>query len=67
MIRRVRRYELARKLIVSPNTISSWRSRYSDFPQPIGRFYDLDAVLKWKREHDRKESASGKSIPRASA
>lgn len=59
---RVRRYELAQRLIVSPNTISSWRFRYADFPQPIGRFYDLAAVTEWKAKHEHKESHVGESI-----
>ncbi len=59
---RVRRYELARRLVVSANTISSWKYRYPDFPQPVGRYYDLAAVTEWKAKHESKESDAGKGI-----
>lgn len=63
---RIRRKELASKLAVAPTTVSSWKTRYPDFPQPVGRYYDLDAVLNWKAKHDAEQSDSGKSIPESS-
>jgi uncharacterized protein YjcR len=64
MTTRVRRYELASHLAIAPTTISTWKSRYLDFPQPVGRFYDLEAVKKWKAQHDDKESHTRKGIHR---
>lgn len=52
----VRREELARHLIVSPNTISSWKLRYEDFPQPIGRYYNVAAVNEWLRNRTEVQS-----------
>jgi phage terminase Nu1 subunit (DNA packaging protein) len=66
MITRVRRRELARILGVSVTTVSSWKTRYMDFPLPIGRFYDLDAVLDWKARHDIKP-VSRKGIHRSAS
>lgn len=54
-MRRVRRKELASMFGVSVSTVSSWRTRYSDFPQPIGRYYDFYAVAKWRAKHIRLE------------
>lgn len=60
---KLRRNEIARKMGVAPTTISSWKTRNTDFPQPVGRYYDYEAVTKWKAEHDAKQSDTGKSIP----
>lgn len=62
-MKRIRRKDLARKLLVAPSTVSSWKTRYPDFPKPIGRYYDLDAVLEWKAKHDAEQSDAGKGIP----
>jgi hypothetical protein len=44
---RVKRKELATYLGVAVTTISTWKSRYANFPSPVGRYYDLEAVLNW--------------------
>ena len=44
---RVKRKELATYLGVAVTTISTWKSRYANFPSPVGRYYDLEAVLDW--------------------
>src|SRR5438105_1214197 len=48
--------ELAELLGVSKQTISNWRSKETDFPEPMAELkstpvWDRSAVISWAREH----------------
>ncbi len=55
MANRMKRDDLARYLGVAPATVSSWKYRHPDFPQPVGRYYDIDAVIKWDQSRLEKQ------------
>lgn len=50
--------QIAAKLGVKPATVSQWRARFSDFPEPLLHLgwqavWDWQDVQEWAEKHDR--------------